>query len=164
MEDDEEDNKGDDVHDGGGHDKVGLSAVDGVKVDHSDGEGAQVFAFDDDEGPEEASVVSKEGENGEDDEAGAGQGQDDVPEDLPVGSAVDRGGFVKGGGNGEHELAEQEGAEGGEGYGNDQAEVGIEKVEFNHDREIGDHRDNAGDHEGGEIKLEDMVASGPAKP
>lgn len=163
LEDDEEYDEGDDVHDGGGHNEVCLPAVDGIKIEHADGKGAEVFAFDDDEGPEEASVISEEGEDGEDNEARAGEGQNDVPEDLPVGSAVDGGCFIEGGGNSEHELSEQEGAEGSEGYGDDEAEVGIEEVELNHDRKIGDHGNDAGDHEGGEIEFENVVASGPAE-
>ena len=123
-----------------------------------------MLALDEDQRPKERPEVAQEREDGQRDHARAGHRHDDVPEDLPVTGPVDAGGLVQAGRYRQHELPQQERAECAERSRDYQPGVGVQQAELDHDRVVGDHRHDAGDHHRGQVELEDRVPPAPLDP
>ena len=63
-----------------------------------------------------------------------------------------------------HELPEQEGAEGGEGHGQDESDVGVHQAELHHDLVVGQREHETGDHHRAEVEQKHGVAPSPLEP
>ena len=172
LGEEEEEEDGEDDQDAGGHEEVpGGAAELGLVALEAQGQRELFGAVDVDERAEEVVPGGHEDEEGDDGEGGAGEGEDDAPEDAQFGAAVDAGGFGEFFGDGHEELAEEEDGEGGaepggepEGFegaveldGGVVAEPAVEGKE-------GGHGDGEGDHHGGEHEAKEKAAAAEADP
>ena len=113
LRDEEEDDDRENDEHAGGHELIpGRGAVLGLEGLEAEGEGVLIGILQKDEGAEEIAPGPEEGEEGDDGERRAGEGEDDSPVDHELVAAVDAGGFGELVGDGDEELAEEEYAEG----------------------------------------------------
>ncbi len=165
LGDEEDEDDGYDHHGGSGHEEVPAGAAGEGSAEHGEAEGdCELVGVlgEVEEGAHEIVPGADEGEDGDGGEGGFGKGEHDAPVDGDFAGAVDVGGVGELGGEGAEELAQEEDVESAaakeEGHG--EGEDGVDPADAAEDDELGNHGDDAGQHDGGEQDGEPDVAAG----
>ena len=111
---------------------------------------------DEDEWAEKVVPDEQEVEERDDGEGGLAKWDDDFPEDAPMATAIDAGGFVKFFGDAAIELAKEKDVESGaEPRGNPERFERADPSDFAEEDEEWSHENREGDHHGGEHECEE---------
>ena len=135
----------------------GELAVQGRKAG---GQGHHVQVGVADQRPHQVGVSEHRGEDGQGGHAGAGQGQHDFVEGLPLVAAVQIGGLGDLIGDGQVRLPQEEGAEGRHDAGEDQREDGVGQADFGQHQVLRGNEDLAGQHHLDQDDGEQQVLAG----